>query len=130
MLHAKGSFDVTITPQTEPAGVGDPQVGRMAINKTFSGDLQGSGRGQMLAYQAAVEGSAVYIALEKVDGVINGRRGSFVLQHSGSMVRGEHQLSIRIVSDSGTDELQGISGQMLLTIEKSQHFYHFEYTLP
>jgi len=130
MHHAKGTFDVKITPQAHQEGVGDPVVGRLAISKTFSGDLVGNGHGEMLAVRTAVKDSAGYVALEKVVGVMNGRRGSFALQHSGSMNRGASQLSIAIVPDSGTDELTGIAGEMLLDISTGVHHYQFNYQLP
>ena len=130
MHIAKGTFEVTITPQPHQEGVGDAAVGRMAIAKVFSGDMVGTGSGQMLAYRSSVAGSAGYVAMEKVQGTLNGRNGSFIMQHNGSMNRGEPQLSIRIVADSGTDELTGIAGEMLLNIEQGKHFYEFRYTLP
>ena len=127
---AKGTFEVTITPQPHQEGVGDPTVARMAIAKVFNGDMNGTGNGQMLAYRSSISGSAGYVAMEKVQGRLNGRNGSFILQHNGTMNRGESRLSIRIVPDSGTDELSGIAGEMLLTIDQGKHFYEFHYSLP
>lgn len=130
MQTAKGTFEVTITPQLHQEGVGDSAVGRMALGKVFSGEMIGTGNGQMLAYRSAIAGSAGYVAMEKVQGSLNGRQGSFIMQHSGIMNRGEPLLSIRIVPDSGTDQLNGIAGEMLLTIEQGKHYYEFRYTLP
>lgn len=131
MLIAKGTFEVTITPQPHQEGVGDPLIARMSITKTFSGEMNGVSHGQMLAYRSSVvSSSAGYVAMEKVQGTLNGRDGSFVMQHDGVMNRGESLLSIKIVSDSGTDQLEGIAGEMLLTIEQGKHFYEFRYTLP
>ena len=130
MQTAKGTFEVTITPQPFQDGVGDPLVGRMAIAKVFSGEMFGTGSGQMLAYRSSMPGSAGYVAMEKVQGTLNGRQGSFIMQHNGIMNRGESQLSIKIVPDSGADELTGITGEMLLTIDQGKHFYEFRYTLP
>lgn len=130
MNTAKGTFEVTITPQPHQDGVGDVAVGRMAIVKIFSGELTGTGHGQMLAFRSSVAGSAGYVAMEKVQGVMNGRQGSFIMQHSGIMNRGEPQLKISIVPDSGTGELSGIAGEMLLNIDQGKHFYEFRYTLP
>jgi hypothetical protein len=130
MKSAKGTFEVTITPQPHQEGVGDPGVARMALAKIFTGDMNGAGNGQMLAYRSSVTGSAGYVAMEKVQGMLNGRRGSFIMQHNGTMNRGEPQLSIKIVPDSGTDELSGVAGEMLLNIDQGKHFYEFRYTLP
>jgi len=130
MYTAKGTFDVTITPQAHQEGVGDASIGRMTIPKKFSGEFNGTSNGQMLAFRSPVTGSAGYVAMDKVQGVMNGRQGSFVIQHAGTMNRGQSQLSITIVPDSGTDELTGIAGEMLLTIEQGKHHYEFRYTLP
>lgn len=127
---AKGIFEVTITPQPHQENVGDPAVSRMAIAKVFTGEMNGAGDGQMLAYRSSVTGSAGYVAMEKVQGTLNGLQGSFIMQHNGIMNRGEQQLSIKIVPDSGTDQLSGIAGEMLLNIEQGKHYYEFRYTLP
>ncbi|MHA6205666.1 DUF3224 domain-containing protein [Dyella soli] len=127
---ARGTFEVTMAPQPAQEGVGDPSVGRMAIDKQFRGDLEGTGRGQMLAVGTAIDGSAGYVAMERVTGSLHGRRGSFALQHSGSMHRGTPQLSITVVPDSGTDELAGIAGKLQIIIAHGTHSYDFSYTLP
>ncbi len=128
--HAKGTFDVKMSPQPAQDGVGDPSVGRMAIEKQFHGDLDGTGKGQMLAIGTAVDGSAGYVAMERVQGTLLGRQGSFALQHSGSMNRGTPQLSITIVPDSGTEALGGIAGKLEITIANGVHAYDLHYTLP
>jgi len=130
MAHAKGTFDVKISPQSPQDGVGDPSVGRMAIEKQFQGDMQGQGRGQMLAVGTAVDGSAGYVAMERVQASVHGRPGSFALQHNGTMHRGTPQLSITIVPDSGDGELAGIAGTLFVTIEGGVHTYDLHYTLP
>ena len=130
MAHAKGTFDVKISPQSPQDGVGDPSVGRMAIEKQFQGDMQGQGRGQMLAVGTAVDGSAGYVAMERVHASVHGRAGSFALQHTGTMHRGTPQLAVTIVPDSGSDDLAGIAGSLSIRIENGVHFYDLEYTLP
>jgi len=129
MAHAKGTFEVKITPQSPEEGVGDPGVGRLALDKQFHGDMQARGLGQMLAMGTAVDGSAGYVAMEQVTGTLGGRKGSFVLQHSGTMTRGEQHLVLTVVPDSGTGELTGLAGRMGITITDGKHFYDFEYTL-
>jgi hypothetical protein len=101
----------------------------MSIDKQFHGDLEASSAGQMLAFSSAVKGSAGYVALERVEGRLQGRSGSFVLQHSGTMTRGTPQLAITVVPDSGTGELMGLSGRMTIEISEGKHSYTFEYTL-
>jgi hypothetical protein len=127
---AKGTFEVKITPQPadeNPAGVA---IGRMALDKTFHGDLEATSRGQMLATRSDVEGSAGYVAMEKVVGAMHGRKGSFVFQHSGLMNRGAASLTLVIVPDSGTDQLAGISGTAKIIVDGKAHSYELEYSLP
>ena len=126
--HARGTFDVKIVPQ--PAD--DPSAGpfsRLYLDKQFHGDLDATSKGQMLAAGTAVEGSAAYVALEVVTGTLAGRRGSFVLQHTGTMNKGEPSLTVSVVPDSGTDQLTGLVGKMAIIIEGKKHSYDFEYTL-
>jgi hypothetical protein len=128
-LHAKGPFDVKISPQADaelPQGV----LARMSIDKQLHGDLEASSKGEMLTAGTAVKGSAGYVALEQVTGTLNGRKGSFVLQHSATMDRGMPHLSITVVPDSGTDQLSGLAGSMNIIITEGKHSYDFEYTLP
>jgi len=129
-VTAKGSFTVTLTPQALAEVAATTDLNRMSIDKVFSGDLQGSSRGEMLSVMGAVKGSAGYVAMERVTTTLNGRRGSFALQHSGTMDRGAPTLSVSVVPDSGTDGLSGITGRMQIDISGGQHLYTFEYVLP
>ena len=129
MAHASGTFDVKVNPQVQEEAVGDPTVGRMSIDKKFSGDIEGTSKGQMLATVTEVAGSAGYVALERVVGTLDGREGTFALQHSGTMTRGTPQLKITVVPDSATGQLKGLSGTMTINIVEGKHFYEFEYTL-
>jgi len=125
--QAKGTFEVKLTPEEDKSG--DSIVGRMTIDKQFQGDIEGASKGLMVMTGTPVQGSAGYVALEKVTGSVHGRRGSFYFQHSGIMKRGEGQLTIVVVPDSGTDELEGLDGKLNITITEGKHFYDFEYTL-
>jgi hypothetical protein len=84
----------------------------------------------MLSAITAVAGSAGYVAVEIVEGALEGRKGSFVLQHTGTMNRGSPSLSVTVVPDSGTDELAGLAGQFSIIIAGGKHSYEFTYTLP
>jgi len=124
---AIGTFEVKLTPQTpDDKGAG---VGRMSIDKQFHGDLEAASKGEMLAVRTGVEGSAGYVAMESVTGTLHGRSGSFALQHSGTMTRGTPQLSVTVVPDSGTGQLQGLAGEMKIDIADGKHSYEFQYTL-
>jgi hypothetical protein len=128
--HASGTFDVKVKPQSAEDNVGDPTVGRMSIDKVFHGDLDGTSLGQMLAAMTDVKDSAGYVAIERVRGSLHGRRGTFALQHSGTMNRGVLGLAVTVVPDSGTDQLAGLAGTMTIDIRDGKHFYTFDYTLP
>ena len=126
---ARGTFDVKLLPQPPDEKPEGASIGRMSIDKEFHGDLQGTSRGQMLAMMTDVKGSAGYVAIERVDGALGGRRGTFALQHNGIMTRGEPQLTVTVVPDSGTGELVGLAGTMTITITDGKHLYALEYTL-
>jgi hypothetical protein len=127
--RASGTFEVKIAPQAPEATVGDPTVGRLALDKTFSGDLEATSKGQMLAVRTEIQGSAGYVAMERVTGTLHGLRGTFALQHSGTMNRGAPRLSVTVVPDSGTGELAGIAGTLIITIEGGKHSYDLDYTI-
>lgn len=102
--HASGPFDVRVTPQKPDSEVAQAaDLGRMSIDKHYHGDLEGMSKGEMIAAQTEVKGSAGYVAMERVNGTLKGRKGSFVLQHSATMNRGVPELSITVVPDSGTE---------------------------
>lgn len=126
--RAEGTFEVQLAPQQEEGG--DPLMGRMTLTKQFSGALEGTSTGQMLTAMTAVKGSAGYVAVEKVTGTLDGRSGSFILQHSAYMNRGEPSMDLQIVPDSGTEGLTGITGTCLIKIEGGTHYYTLSYTLP
>ena len=127
--RASGTFEVKLSPQAPDEGQSGVGIGRMLIDKKFSGDLEGTSRGQMLAAGTAVAGSAGYVAMEQVTGTLAGRSGSFVLQHSGTMTRGAAQLTVTVVPDSGAGELVGLTGRMNIVIADGRHSYEFDYAL-
>jgi len=127
--HAAGPFDVKVTPQDDKSD--DPLLARMILDKQYHGDLEGTGKGQMLTASTEIKGSGAYVAIEKVSGTLKGRSGTFVLQHAGTMTNNAPQLTITVVPDSGTGQLEGISGKMTIIIAAGgKHSYDFEYTLP
>jgi hypothetical protein len=126
--RATGTFEVKVTPMAADS-VDTGGFGRYSLDKQFAGDLTGTSLGQMLGANTAVEGSAAYVALERVIGTLNGRKGSFILQHTGTMGHGTMELRVTVVPDSGTDELTGIAGTMTIIIKDKKHYYEFEYTL-
>ena len=127
---AKGRFTVQLKPAAAPDDAAGISLGRMTLDKVFEGDLVGTGAGQMLTAMTAVQGSAGYVAIERVSGQLHGKTGSFVFQHTGTMDHGAQSLSITVVPDSGTGDLVGIRGSFKLRIEAGQHLYDFDYQLP
>jgi hypothetical protein len=128
-MQANGPFEVKLVPQPAAPGIEQANLGRQTIDKRFHGDLEATSLGEMLSAMGDVQGSAGYVAIERVTGVLHGKRGSFVLQHTGTMNRGVPQLAITVVPDSGTDALTGLSGSMQIQIEQGKHAYIFDYSL-
>ena len=104
-------------------------IGRVSLKKVFKGDLEASSAAEMIGARSEVKGSAGYVAIERVSGSLNGRTGSFVLQHSGTMTRGKGELTVTVVPDSGTGQLKGLSGKMTIEIIDGKHLYGFDYEL-
>jgi hypothetical protein len=129
-LRATGTFDVKAEAQGEADKGEGSTLGRFSLDKQYHGDLDGIAKGTMLTAGTDVKGSAGYVAMERVTGTLQGRSGSFVLQHSGTMAHGEARQSITVVPDSGTGQLVGIAGKLTVIIAGGKHSYEFEYSLP
>ena len=129
MIRATGTFEVKLVPQAPDDPSDTAAISRMSIDKQFHGELEGASKGQMLAAMTDVKGSAGYVAIERVTGTLQGKSGTFVLQHSGTMARGEPRLSVTVVPDSGTGGLVGLAGRMAIIITDAKHAYEFEYSL-
>jgi hypothetical protein len=128
MMNARGRFDVKVTPIAPDAGAG--RFNRLLLDKQIHGDLEATSEGEMMGADSPVQGSAGYVAVERVTGTLHGKRGSFVLQHKSSMRRGaDFKMDITVVPDSGTDELAGITGTFTILFEGKDHLYSFDYTL-
>jgi hypothetical protein len=128
MKTAKGSFEVTLQPLSNAEVSAEAIFGRFLLVKKFSGGLVAEARGQMLSAGTSTQGSAGYVAIDHVTGTLEGRKGSFVLQHAGTMNRGAPSLLIAVVPDSGTGDLAGLSGTLKIDIVDKKHFYEFDYS--
>jgi hypothetical protein len=129
-IEARGAFEVQVHVQkADNKEAESAKLGRMSLDKRFHGELEATSAGEMLSMGTEVLGSAGYVAMERVQGTLQGRTGSFALQHSGTMTRGEPQLSVTVVPDSGTGQLAGIAGKMTIKIVEGKHFYELRYTL-
>ncbi len=131
MHTATGPFDVKLLPQLPSAAAEAAGLGRMTLDKRFHGAIEATSSGEMIAFRSETPGSAGYVAMETVRGTLDGREGSFVLQHSSTLDRGQATQSISVVPDSGTGALAGLAGRMTIDIAPGgAHSYRFEYTLP
>jgi hypothetical protein len=125
--HAHGAFTVNVQPRTPAPAEG---LGRYSIDKQIHGDLEATTKGEMFSGGDPEQGAAGYVAIEVVTGTLAGKHGSFALQHSATMDRNGLKMSVAVVPGSGTGELKGIAGTFTIHIEKGQHTYDLEYTLP
>lgn len=129
--RATGTFEVKLSPLTVADTALSAVLTRMSIDKDYTGDLEGTSKGEMLTGMTAVKSSAGYVAVERVSGTLHGRTGTFILQHAGTMTRGVTALTVTVVPDSGTGQLVGLTGSMSITITPDgRHSYDFNYTLP
>jgi hypothetical protein len=129
MTQARGTFEVKLNKIPAHDTKEGSSLARMSVDKQFKGDLEATSIGEMLAAGTAVKGSAGYVAMERVSGMLNGRAGEFVFQHSGTMNRGAPTLSVSVVPDSGTGELAGLAGTLNIIIANGQHSYEFDYSI-
>jgi hypothetical protein len=129
MPTIKGRFEIRRTPHPMLDLGGGAQAMHMRFDKRFEGDLSAASVVHMLAVGTAVEGSAAYVAVERVEGELEGRAGSFLLRHCGTMERGAPTLDLAVVPDSAYGALAGLSGTMKIDIVEGEHFYTFDYAL-
>lgn len=128
--QVRGAFDVELEPLANDADPHGSTLARLSIDKRFHGALDGTSKGEMLSAATQTKGSAGYVAIERVTGTLEGKHGTFVLQHTGVMNRGAPSLSIVVVPDSGTGELTGLTGTVAIEITNGKHEYVFDYALP
>lgn len=127
MRHAHGTFTVDVHPLTPPPAEG---LTRYTINKEIHGDLEAATKGEMFGGGDPKHGAAGYVAIEMVTGTLNGKQGSFALQHLATMDASGPRMQVIVVPGSGTGELKGIGGVFTIRVENGKHFYEFDYTLP
>jgi hypothetical protein len=125
--HAHGTFTVKVQPLTPAPAEG---LSRFSLDKELHGDIEATSKGEMLGGGDYKQGTAGYVAIELITGTLNGKHGSFALQHSSTMDQNGAKMNIVVVPGSGTGELKGIAGTFIIKIENGQHFYDLDYTLP
>ena len=126
-LLAKGTFEVELKPM-EQNKIGDITFGQFSVKKNFSGDFVGTSEVDMLS-AISDSGSRVYVAIERVSGTLQSRRGSFLFMQRGISMKDLQELAVTVIPGFGTDELTGLEGTMNINIVGKEHFYEFEYSL-
>ena len=129
-LHAEGTFEVKNSPLGSDDALNGTAIGRFGLDKQFHGDLEGISKGEMLGAGNPATGTAGYVAIEQISGALNGRNGSFALQHFGTMEDNKFELTVKVVPGSGTGDLIGISGTMTIHPVNGKHSWKFDYSLP
>jgi hypothetical protein len=127
---AQGSFEVKTAPLPPDDATAATSIGRYSLDKIYRGDVEAASAGEMLSAGNPATGTAGYVAIEQVTGTLHGKRGSFALQHFGTMHSGAFDLDIRVVPGSGTEDLEGIAGILTIIMANGHHSYTLEYTLP
>lgn len=121
---ASGAFEINLEPQKDE----EAPAGRMIIHKKYSGDLEGTGIGQMLSKRTE-KGASAYSAIEEFEGSLAGKNGSFTLVHNGYMSAGKQSLEVKVLEGSGKGELEDISGALQIIQEDGKHKYVLTYEL-
>ncbi|GAB2512095.1 DUF3224 domain-containing protein [Lysobacter humi (ex Lee et al. 2017)] len=129
MPTAKGRFSIQKIPQPMLDLGGDAQAMHLRFDKQFEGALKATGVVQFMAVGNPSKGSAAYVAVERIDGTLDGRRGSFMTRHPGVMDAGAMSLDLAVVPQSGNGELEGLRGTMSIDIIDGEHFYTLDYQL-
>jgi len=128
-MHAKGTFQIQMTAEPPYSNEDGVSIGRAAFTKQFTGDLVADSKVDMIGARTPEPTSAGYVAIERIVGTLGGKRGSFVVQHTGVMNRGASSLKVTVVPDSGTAELAGLRGEMTIEIIEKVHHYTLTYDL-
>ena len=127
---AKGTFEVKVMPVKDDETTAVECIGRLSLNKTWAGDLVGTSKGQMLGSSDTSQTTGGYVAMEVFTGTLNGKKGTFGLQHIGTMGGGKFDINVKVVPGSGTEELKGLAGKLKIIIADGKHSYELAYSLP
>lgn len=126
--QAEGTFTVD---SWEPEVVDErpgATLARVRLTKTFEGALAGSSTVEMLSAADGGGQPAAYTAFERFTGELDGRAGSFVLQHCAPGSGGE-RLVVTVVPGTGTGELAGLTGRLDIAADDAgRHTYVFVHT--
>ena len=108
---------------------GQPKLTRGSVVKTLTGDLTGEGRIEYLMMYRS-DGTAIFMGLERVVGLLGGKSGSFVMQRSGTFENGIATETYVVVPGSGTGELTGLRGEGKSAVGHGmEHPFTLQYSL-
>ena len=109
--RVQGSFETTSWDERdcEPVGEGGARVSRATFSQRFSGGIEADTVSEtVMTYRE--DGTADFVGYTRVNGRLDGRTGTFVLQNVGSFDGREVRAETAVVPGSGTGELGGLSG--------------------
>lgn len=133
LMHATGTFEVQVKP-VEPSDIAKAaDTGRMTIDKTWTGSITGTSKGEMLTGITKENASMAYVAMERFSGSVDGHTGTLLFSHTAAMRNNQprpQDLNVTVVPGSGTGALEGIEGRLAIEIVGGVHRYDFAYTLP
>ena len=101
---------------------------RATVRKTLQGDFAGESRAEVLLAGDRTGGLA-YTALERVVGSIGGRAGSFLLLHGAASEDSATGAPGQIVPGSGTGDLRGLRGTVLVRHDERGATFTLDYDL-
>jgi hypothetical protein len=105
-VNVVAAFDITGWDQAPYDESADgPPLTRATVRKTYTGALRGEGVAELLTC-----GELAYMGNERVTATLDGRAGTFVLQH-GAWEGGQWGF---VVPGSGTGDLAGLRGDARL----------------
>jgi Protein of unknown function (DUF3224) len=109
--RAAGGFTVTGGgEQTIREAPGEVRLTRVSGTQRFGGGIVGEGSVEwMFCYRP--DRSARFVGLQRIEGSIEGRTGSFVMESTGDHDGRQSKGHWRIIPGSGAGELAGISGE-------------------
>lgn len=129
MAKAAGTFSLDRFDAEDPYDDHDGvKIARAHISKTFAGDLVGTSETDLIMVSA--ENPAAYVAIERFDGTVHGRKGTFIVQHEAGGEDGVPWMTWKIVESASTGELAGMRGEgQIIIAPDGGHSYVLDYEL-
>ncbi len=111
MSNATGGFAVgSWNEETFKELEGDAKLTRAHVTGSLTGDITGTSEVEWLMCYGP-DGTARYVGLQRVDGSLGGKDGSFVVESNGDFDGGEAKGTWSVIAGSGTGDLAGLTGE-------------------